>query len=293
VTKQTFSPSEAALSVFELAKRQPQFVLKFCIIYALTVMITYAIGGATGVGKVMQDYIALTAGGRTPDPERVLEVLSPAAPGFAMIVFVGLILAAVTTAMGLRKAIRDEEQGLFGLQFGKDEINILLAMVMIGAILMGVNFALAIMGGFVTGGKVGIMFLVVFISVTIVAAIGLRLSQFGVLVIANQNISLTDWWNETKSQGWRFLGAYLLWIIIASIIALIAQSIAGIGAGAMGVRVSVGMAGSLGEFFKPGWLFYTLVYGLASGFGNLGSICVGAYAWHQMRGALPVTRTVG
>jgi hypothetical protein len=56
----TFSPSEAALSVFELAKRQPQFVLRFCIIYALFVMfiwftrfkIRFALAVANSLGRI-------------------------------------------------------------------------------------------------------------------------------------------------------------------------------------------------------------------------------------------------
>jgi hypothetical protein len=288
----TFSPSEAALSIFELAKRQPQFVLRFCIIYALVLMATYALAGATGVGKALQGYIALAAGGRPPNPERILEVLSPASMGFFIVAAFGLIAGAMTGAMALRKAIRDEDSGFFGLQFGKDEINLLLAMLMMGGTLIGVNFIIGLIGGFAAGGNAGVMFLVVFIAFIVMSFVGIRLSQFGVLTIANQNVSVIPSWTETKGQAWRFVGAYLLWIIIASIIGLIAQSIGGIGAGAMKVSVSSGMPETLGAFFKPGWLFYTLIYGLASGFGNLGSICIGAYAWHQMRGDLPTPKTI-
>ena len=288
----TFSPSEAALSVFELAKRQPQFVLRFCIIYALTLMATYALAGATGVGKAMQDYVALAGTGKPPNPERVLEVLSPAAVGFGVIVVFGLVTGAITSAMGLRKAIRDEDQGLFGLQFGKDEINLLLATLLFAATLVAINFGISLVGGLIGGGNVGAMFLAFFVSLIAMSFVGVRLCQFGVLTIANQKVEVKKSWFETKGQGWRFLGAYLLWIIIASIIALIAQSIGTLGANAMSVKVGAGMPATLAEFAAPGWLFFTLVYGLASGFGNLGMICVGAYAWHQMRGDLPAPKVI-
>jgi hypothetical protein len=68
----------------------------------------------------------------------------------------------------------------------------------------------------------------------------------------------------------------------------LAQAIGTLGAAAMGVRVN-GMPATLGEMASAGWLFYALIYGLASGFANLSSLCIGAYAWHQMRGDLPVT----
>jgi hypothetical protein len=82
-----------------------------------------------------------------------------------------------------------------------------------------------------------------------------------------------------------------LWIIIATIIGIIAQSLGALGASALAVKVGSGMPASLGEFLKPGWLFYALIYGLATGLGNLGTICVGAYAWHQMSGNLPAPKT--
>ena len=152
----TFSPSEAALSVFELAKRQPQFVLRFCIIYALVLMIIYALAGATGVGAALQGYIALAAGGRPPSPERVLEVLSPATFGFFILTAFGVVSGAMTGAMALRKAIRDEDSGFFGLQFGKDEINLLVAMLLMGSTLIGVNFIIGLIGGFAAGGNAGV-----------------------------------------------------------------------------------------------------------------------------------------
>jgi hypothetical protein len=283
----TFSPSEAALSVFELAKRQPQFVLRYCIIYALILMATYVIAGATGVGEAFQNYVALSGTGRPPSPQKMMDVLSPAGPGFGVIIAFGLISGAVTSAMALRKAVRNEDSGLFGLQFGADEFRLLGAMALIGLIVFGINMAISVIGGFVLAGNAALAVLLVFVALLVACFFMLRLSQFGVLTIANQAVTVIPSWAETNGQVWRFLGAYLLWIIIASILGLIAQSLGGIGALAMGVKVSGGLPSSAVDAFKPGWLFYSLIYGLASGFGNLGSICIGAYAWHQMRGDLP------
>ncbi len=287
----TFSPSEAALSVFELAKRQPQFVLRFCIIYALTFIATYALMAATGVNKALVVYTGLTAGGRMPSPERIMEVLSPAGPGFLIFLIFALLVSAVTSAMGLRKAVLDEETGLFGLSFGKDEINLLVAMLIIVSGLFAVNMLVGLIGTIVTGGNFALMFLVVLVSIIAMCAVSIRFSQFGVLTIANQQIAVAQSWRETKGQSWRFIGAYLLWIVIATIIGLIFQSLGGIGAAAMGVKIGNGLPETFAIFFKPGWLFYTLVYGLASGFSNLGMICIGAYAWHQMRGDLPAPKS--
>jgi hypothetical protein len=123
----TFSPSEAALSVFELAKRQPQFVLRFCIIYALFVMLTFGLGGALGIGTVLTNYLALIANGKQPDPEALLAVLSPATGAITILLIVGVLSGVLTSTMGLRKAVRDEDTGLLGLQIGGDELRLFAA----------------------------------------------------------------------------------------------------------------------------------------------------------------------
>jgi hypothetical protein len=284
----TFSPSEAALSVFELAKRQPQFVLRFCIIYALFVMLTFGLGGALGIGTVLTNYLALIANGKQPDPGALLAVLTPATGSITILLIVGVLSGVLTSTMGLRKAVRDEDTGLFGLQVGGDELRLFAAMLMVGAVLMAVNILVSIVGAAVTLGNARLMGLTVVASIIGMAILGVRLSQFGVLTIANRAISVAPSWAETKGQAWRLVGAYLLWSLIALVITSIVQTIGTLGAAAMGAKVGAGMPMSLAEFLTPGWLFYTLIYGLAAGFGNLGSICIGAYAWHQMRGNLPL-----
>jgi hypothetical protein len=290
VMTQTFSPSEAAFSVFELAKRQPQFVLRYCIIYALSVMVTYALAGATGFGQVLQNYVALTAGGKVPDPDKIVAVLEPASTGIIIMMVVGLLTGAITTAMGLRKAVRDEDRGLFGLEFGSDEINLLLAMMLVGAILFGVNLAITLVGGIASGGNVVLLFPIVLASLIAMSYVGIRFSQFGVLSIAGRRVAVVPSWVETKGQVWRFLGAFVLWIVVSGIISLIAGAISTIGAGALGAKIGGTMPISFEAFMTPGWLFYSLISGLVAGLANLGYICIGAYAWHQMRGDLPAPK---
>jgi hypothetical protein len=287
---QTFSPSEAAFSVFELAKRQPQFVLRFCILYALVVILTFAIAGGTGVGQALANYVALMSGGKMPDLERIVAAISPATAGVTILMVVSLILGIFLTAMGLRKAVRDEDTGFFGLQFGGDEIRLFLATLAVSFGVLGLIIVMGLLGGVVSFGNRGIMALAVLTAYVIAAYVALRLCQYGVVTTANRSMSFNGTWQQTKGQFWRFVGAYLLWSLVAYIAALIAQTVGTLGALAMGVKVGSGMPASLEAFMTPGWLFFTLIYGLVSGFGNLGYICIGAYAWHQMRGDLPAPK---
>ena len=55
----TFSPSEAAFSVFELMKRQPQFVMRYALLSAAVMAIYMFVLASTGAGDAIQRYAAL------------------------------------------------------------------------------------------------------------------------------------------------------------------------------------------------------------------------------------------
>ncbi len=290
--KKTFSPSEAALSIFELTKRQPQFVLRFCILYAVGLMITYGVAGATGVGQAMIEYAAIAQKGQPVSPERITEIVSPAMSGFFIVSFLLLAFGAFTTAMGLRKAVFDTEQGLLGLQAGRDEINIFIGMILIGVMLFVATTLSFLIGGLVGGNSMAGATLTIVLALLVIGYVAIRFSQVGVMTIATGRVAVKESLSQTKGQVARFIGAFLLWFVIASILSTLAQALGMLGASAMGVKVGVGIPSSLAEFLKPGWLLFTLVYGLAGGFATLGGICVGAYAWHQMQGELPPPKSI-
>jgi hypothetical protein len=283
----TFSPSEAALSVFELAKRQPQFVLRFCIIYALVAMLGFGLMSALGVGEAVKAYLAIVTTDQQPDPEKLLEALSPAFPGLVALMIFGFPTGAITTAMALRKAVRDEDRGFFGLQFGGDEIRLLIATLIMSGILFGVSFGTIMVGSVISFGNMAVGFLTVIAATIAMAIVGTRLGLFGVFAIAENSIGLTASWTQTRGYVMRFIGAFLLWGVVSFIISLVIGLIASIGAGALGAEIRSSVPESLSLFLTPGWLFYTLLSGLASGLTTLGFVCIGAYAWHQMRGDLP------
>lgn len=289
----TFSPSEAALSVFQLAKRQPQFVLKFCIICALVTMVNHAFAGASGVGEAMKNYMILLESSSNVTPERVTEVLKPAASGFDVMFFFSFLSAVFLNAMGLRKAVRDEDSGLFGLQFGGDEIKLFLAMLLFAMALFCVSFVSISVISLVTAGNTALALLGGTLSLMITAGAGIRLSSFGVLTIAQRRVVLVPALSETKGQFWRFLSAFVLWVVIALLTLMIAWIIARFGASILGTQITGMYPITLGMFMTPGWMLYSLTMGLAGGFISLGTLCIGSYAWHQMNGDLPSPPSFG
>ncbi|NJR20593.1 MAG: hypothetical protein HC777_03475 [Hyphomonadaceae bacterium] len=290
IMQANFSPSDAALSAFELAKRQPQFVLRFCIIYALVTMVGIAIMSAMGVGPALLEYQELARRGAQVDPARLMETLAPAYPGLIAAFCFNLVAGAVCTAMGLRKAVHDRDDGIFGLQFGGDEVRLLVASVVVSVILFGVIFGLTVLGSFIAMGNIAAAILIVFGALIVAMMIGTRLSLFGVITIAKGQISIVDSWTYTKGKVLRFMGAFLLWGIVALIFSVVFGVIGSLLAGALGAQITSNIPGSLALFLTPGWLLYALMSGLVSGFSILGFICIGSYAWHQMRGDLPISR---
>jgi hypothetical protein len=144
-----------------------------------------------------------------------------------------------------------------------------------------------LVGSLVSFGNMAAGFLIVTAATLVMVVIALRLCLYGVNAISERNLGLTASWAQTRGHATRFLGAFLLWGVVSAIISLVAGLIATTGGGAMGAQISGSTPETLALFLTPGWLFYSLVSGLASGFSALGFICIGAYAWHQMRGDLP------
>jgi hypothetical protein len=286
----TFSPSEAALSVLELAKRQPQFVLRFCIIYALVMMASFAFLAGSGIFSAYKSYFALLGTGVMPAPDKVAALLDPIRTNYAIWYCLNLVSGIFLSTMALRKAVRNEDSGAFGLQVGGDEVRLLVASLLFGLVLAGANLVLNALG-VVLAGKNGAAFAVmVLFSVVALAIIGLQLGQFGVLTIANKRISVVESYAHTKGSLLRFLGAHVLWAVIALIGIILVTSFARIGGDFLGGQIARGLPDTLTAFLTPGWLFVALISGLAFGLAKLGFICVGAYAWHQMRGDLPASR---
>ena len=283
----TFSPSEVAFSVFELMKRQPQFVMRYALLSAAVMAIYMFVLASTGAGDAIQRYAALAETEQMPTMEQVRAILGPALPALGVSFLISAILSAFLTGMALRKTVDDREEGFWGLQAGPIEARYLLAtMAFIGAIFVA-TFALGIITSLLVSIHRALGSLAIFASIGAMAWFGLRLSQFGVMGMVTGKLGLRESFEQTNGKFWRYFGAYLLWVVITIILGTIVQALATMGALALGTKIGSGLPASAQEFATAGWAFYILFYGMVSGVLNLGFLCIGAYAWHQSRGALP------
>jgi hypothetical protein len=288
---QTFSPSEAALSVFGLIKRQPQFVLRYVAIYAgLTYLSTLA-AAALGLFGDMAKLQSFGAPGANPSPEEAMAMLGEINwGGIAISIVLFLLVYVVLTAAALRKTVRDSEEGVLGLKISGDELALLLASLVVFGLFFSVTFLASVVGGLL--GTIAAPLSIVGLVVATLAALAIAvlLSQYGVLTIVNGRSSALASVNETKPYFWRFMGSHLLWIVIATIIGIVVQSILTLLVAGLGTKTGAGYPADLAAALSPGWIVFLLGSGLIQGLSALGSVCVGAYAWHQMHGGLPAPK---
>ncbi len=283
----TFSPSEAAFSVFELMKRQPQFVMRYAMLSAGVMAIYLFILSISGAGEAMARYVALTQSQQMPSIEQIQAVLGPAAPPLFFSFLISVILSAFLTGMALRKTLHDRDEGFWGLQAGVIEGRFLLASLAFVAVIFGASMALGIITSLFSNIHLALGSLTVLLALGAMIWFGLRLSQFGVMGVVTGKLGLKESFEQTNGKFWRYFGAYLLWVVMTIIVGTIVQALATIGALALGTKIGSGIPANAQEYATVGWAFYILFYGMVTGFLNLGFICIGAYAWHQSRGDLP------
>lgn len=283
----TFSPSEAAFSVFELMKRQPQFVMRYAMLSAGVMAIYMFTLASTGAGEAMQRYFALAQSKTAPTLEQVQAILNPAMPALFFALLVSIILSAFLTGMALRKTLSDREVGFWGLQAGAMEGRYLIAIFAFLAAIIGAAMALSILTSLLSVIHMALGAIAMFATIPVLFWFGLRLSQFGVMGAVTGKLGLRESFEQTDRKFWRYAGAYMLWSVMVIIVVIIAQGLAKIGALALGTNIGSGFPGNAQEFATVGWAFYVLFYGMVVGVLNLGFLCVGAYAWHQSRGDLP------
>jgi len=287
----TFSPSEAAFSVFELMKRQPQFVMRYALLSAGVMAIYMFILAGTGAGEAIQRYAALSQSDQLPTMEQVQAILGPAMPSLFFSFLMSAILSAFLTGMALRKTLDDREEGFWGLQAGPLEGRYLIASVAFVAAMFAVTMVLSVVTSWLSALHMALGALAVLASVAAMVWFGLRLSQFGVMGVVSGKLGLKESFEQTNGKFWRYFGAYLLWGVMTVILGSIVQGLATFGALGLGTKIGSGLPASAEEFATAGWAFYILVYGMVTGVLNLGFLCIGAYAWHQSQGALPPPKT--
>lgn len=285
-----FSPSDAAISVFSFAKSNKEFTLKYMGIMAVMALVSMASFISTGYLEFANKMMEFQKSGATPSESDAFAAISLIkAPQLILFIIIATAFSIAILTMALRKTVRNEEIGFYGLSWGKDENAICIAMLK----LFGIVFLGSFVIGFASGllGIAGIsspIIMLTGIALFMIFILG-RYGFYGVYTIVKGKSALKETTEATKDQFWSVVGAFLLCWAIMSIGALVLQSLFGlILRPLMGDVGANGLPKSLSGFFSIGGILYFLVIGAIGGFANLAYVCVGAFAYHKMNEATQI-----
>jgi hypothetical protein len=287
--------ADAALSLFPLAKAYPKFVLKFAGVSAAWAVIQSFLVQISGLGRLILETQQILRD-HPDDLIRVnTEVAAKVAESNPALVlptlFVTLLAVVVLTTMGLRKTVRNEELPGLGIAFGRSEVAVLVANLVLTGIIIAATLALTLVLSILTVAlpAAAAILLAFGMPLMMVFAVG-RLGLWGVVTVANDRSSVREAMSINKNGFWGLVGAFFLWAVIGYIGLAIIGAIAQIIAGGLGTPTGAGVPGSLQEALQPGWMLYHAISGFAAAIVNLGFLCVGSFWWHNLGQGKAVNR---
>lgn len=211
-----FSPSDAALEGFRLARNHPGTMLAWSMVYFGGLLLIFLVMTAT----LGPEFIAITRKGGflNEDLDSISSLLAQSLPAFFLVLVLSAGLWSVITAGVLRLVLRPEEHGFAHLRLGKAELRLTFANLLCIAIyvitaIVGVVMAGALrQSGAITlwvGGLAGLVFAI---------WVGVRLSLLLPNVFMTGRVSLADAWQKTRGQFWNLFGMMLMAVIFYVII---------------------------------------------------------------------------
>ncbi|MBN8647932.1 MAG: hypothetical protein J0L55_08260 [Caulobacterales bacterium] len=277
-----FSPSDAAVSIFTFAKLNPKFTIKFMAISAILSLIFTIMLSFTGIMEFSAAVEKLNPNSTDLEPfYNALKLINtPVTFGFFI---TAILVSGILSAMALRKLVRNQETGFYGLSFGNDEKNIIFGNLIIALIIFGVIFAISFVISFVAVFFPPIAFLFpVFAILGVIFLIG-RLGIWAVISIANHTIGIKETYKYTKEQFWSFVGAYILCVTLFIIASIFVKALLSFLFSAIMPAGTFYKAPANGnEILTIGTLLFQFIFSFLSSFGSLALLCVGAYAYHQI-----------
>jgi hypothetical protein len=233
-----FSPSDAALEGFRLAREHPGMILAWSLIYlggifliGLTMLAT--LGPA--VMEMIQKGQLLTA-----DAKVMGDLLANSWSAFFVVLVMTVLLVSVIMGGIFRLVLRPDEPGFTHLKIGRDE----LRLAVVNLLLVLIGFAILFIGLRVLqlstdlGGATMTLVGLIWLSVTI--WIGVRLSLVTPLTFQNGRITIGPAWRLTRGRFWPLFGMILLallaYVIVWTLITVIAFSVVEISGGEQAVQ---------------------------------------------------------
>lgn len=271
----TISATDAAFSGFALARSKPRIVMTWGLVL-LAISVVTSVATILTVGQAMMD---MQSASQSNDQEATMRSLGVLAPFYLVALPLTLLYYGVATAAVNRMVLRPEDSRNAFIQFGGDELRMILVMVVQWLIGVGTIVGATLLAGILTGvasAAGGPIAGVIVGIIAGVAAIGLvvwisiRLSLALSQTFATGRLNIFGSWALTKGRFWPILGAYLLAVILLIVVFLLAFAVQALVAIALGG----GFAGvtslfqpdmsTLAAFFTPAMIVYSIIGGFIS-----------------------------
>jgi len=224
-----FSASDAAFEGFRITRERPLPVLLWSLVY----LVVAAIGSALMVLTLGPDMGRLAE--MTPEassnPEEVLAMVPVMAKVYAIALPLGLIWLAIFSAAIYRTVLRPSDTRFGYLRLSGDELRLTLLYIVLLLITFVVLFASTIVGTLaamplvaVAGPVGGALVMTALTMLGVVAAmawVGVRLSLTGPWTFNTGKIDLKGAWLLTRGRFWPMLGAYILAVVLATIVGVL------------------------------------------------------------------------
>jgi hypothetical protein len=279
-----FSPSDAAVSIFSFAKANRPFTLRYMGIYGIIGLISVFGLIGTGYLDVMTRIAEITRRSTQPNPDTLLAAFALIkVPQLAVFLIVSTLVSLVMLGMALRKTVLNKEIGFYGLNWGRDENQLGIALLQLWLVFFLGYIVVVLIGGLIAMAVPGFLFIIPVVLILFFVFLLGRFGMYGVYTVANQKASLRQTADATKEQFWSFVGAFFLAWIIVAIGAMVIQAIIGlILKPLMGQIGASGFPANVSDMLNIGSILYFFINGAISGLSQLALVCVGAFAYHKM-----------
>jgi hypothetical protein len=290
-----FSPTDAALEGFRLAREKPRMVAAWAGVY----LVVTAIMAFLLISFAGDALMALRAAEETgqADPSVAMAFFTKVAP----ISLLGLIVTTVFVAASYRVILRPEDSRYAYLRFGGDELRLMLLSLIFVGLWMGVTFVAVMAIGILAGvvgmaagsGGAGVIALIGVLAglavLPVMVWLWVRMSMAWPETFADRKLHVFHSWRLTKGAFWPLLGSYVLAIILALIVMLlgliiyaaVAAILTGGDLAAVGKVFEPDMS-STAAYFTPAMLIYTFFAGLLGPLQYLIMFAPGAVAYRAL-----------
>lgn len=214
-------------------------LLKLVLWGTVLLSISYLIFGRAILGAYFDMFGKMMAleGAANDDPAAIMEVMGPMYSimgwGVLLSILGWAVMASIETAMH-RNIFRPHlKTGFFPLRFGKDELRVMLAQLVVYVICTGIYIVgyiigfililiVAVLGESVggAGAALGVLLTIFVVIALIIAALYVlaRLSPAAALSVRDEDIRTVEGWRVTKGQIWPLIGSYLIVGVVGNII---------------------------------------------------------------------------